>query len=154
MKEKVENVCGRSSELHLRQTPGRLSLRRRRLLLENTQPLPVCVSRVLCVGFRRRFCRVLIALPPPALCSGAQPADGGGSDGDEEGGRGQRHPAVPPPVPLLQLPGHRVAAADAKLQAAESGRTSPIFQNKNAHQCKSNISPGGKWNSFFTLIKA
>lgn len=74
------------------------------------------------------FVCVLIAASPAVLCSGAQPADGGGSDGDEEGGRGQRHPAVPPPVPLLQLPGHRVAAADAKLQAAESGRTSPIFK--------------------------
>lgn len=54
------------------------------------------------------------------LLSCTQPAVSGGSDRDEESGRGQRHPTLPPPVPHLGLLRHRVAAAETKLQA-ESG---------------------------------
>lgn len=59
------------------------------------------------------------------LLSPTRPAAGGHSDGDEESGRGQRHLAVPPPVLVVRLPGHRVAAAETKLQA-ESGRDSRL----------------------------
>lgn len=55
------------------------------------------------------------------LLSFTQPAVGGGPNGDEEGGWGQCHLTVPPSVPVIQLSGHRVAPAEAQLQA-ESGK--------------------------------
>lgn len=108
-----------------------------RVRLGHMSLFPVTISSVKLLPCKQKFCpfsfsgRASASLwfvthsLTPYLCfslssSPIQSAVSAGSDGDEEGGWGQRHVTLPPPVPIVQLAWHRVAVAETKFQT-ESG---------------------------------